>query len=225
MFTILLVDDDEDLREALAETLLATDRYDVLEAATWHDGKARALDSRFDMAVLDVSLPDGDGRDLARWMRQEGMRQPIVMLTGNATEADEVAGMKAGANDYITKPFSADRLLARLEAHALHHARSDAADFAIGDRVFEAGPRLVRLPNGAAVRLTDKEVGILRFLASAPGRRGEREALLSEVWGYKNAVSTHTLETHIYRLRQKIEDNPSQPVLLRTDPGGYSLSL
>lgn len=224
MFTLLLVDDDEDLREALAESLVETGRFDALEAGTIAEGKVTAKASRFDLALLDVSLPDGDGRDLARWLRAEGCRQPLLMLTGNDTEDDEINGLAAGANDYITKPFRFPSLLARIDAHLHQYGRSDSADFAFGPVVFEGEQRRVVLPCGQRVRLTDKEAGILRFLSRQPQRHGARDDLLSAVWGYNAAVSTHTLETHIYRLRQKIESDPSNPVVLTTEMGGYVLA-
>lgn len=224
MLTILLVDDDDDLREALAEALVDTGRYEALEAATVADGKAAALSSRVDMAVLDVSLPDGDGRDLARWMRAQGLRQPIVMVTGTDTEADEIVGLAAGANDYITKPFRLPVLLARIEAHLGQYARSDSADFGFGTVIFEGEHRRVLLSCGTRIRLTDKEAGILRYLARQPERTAPRAALLDAVWGYNAGVSTHTLETHIYRLRQKVEADPANPVVLTTAPGGYVLA-
>ena len=157
-------------------------------------------------------------------MREQGLRQPILMLTGNTEEDDEIQGLTSGANDYITKPFRLPLLLARIDAHLEHHVRSDSADFAFGEVIFEGADRRVVLPDGAQVRLTDKEAGILRFLARQPERRAPREALLGAVWGYNTGVSTHTLETHIYRLRQKIEADPSAPQLLTTELGGYVLA-
>lgn len=226
MYTLLLVDDDEELRSALAESLVDTGRFDTLEASTFAEGQETARQSRFDLAVLDVSLPDGDGRDLARWLREDqGCRQPIVMLTGNVSEDDEITGLAAGANDYITKPFRFASLLARIEAHLHQYGRSDLADFAFGPVVFEGEHRRVLLGDGKQVRLTDKEAGILRFLARQPNRQASRDDLLSAVWGYNAAVSTHTLETHIYRLRQKVEPDPSNPSVLTTNSGGYALAL
>jgi len=224
MLTLLLVDDDDDLREALAESLVDTGRFEVLEASTLEDGKAAAKASRFDLAVLDVSLPDGDGRDLARWLRDDGCRQPIVMLTGNTEESDQIRGLASGANDYISKPFRFPLLLARIDAHLDQYARSDSADFGFGNVRFESNHRRVVLACGSKIRLTDKEAGILRYLSRQSDRTAKRDALLDAVWGYNAGVSTHTLETHIYRLRQKIEPDPTNPTVLTTQQGGYMLA-
>ena len=224
MHTILLVDDDESLREALAESFVDEGDFETIEAATFAQGQASAGDSRFDIALLDVSLPDGDGRQLARWMRAQGYKQPIVMLTGNTSEEDELEGLSSGATDYVRKPFKWPMLLARVRAHLDQHARSDAGSFMCGDLTFEGETRRILLPSGKSIKLTDKEAGILRHLARSPDRQASREDLLGSVWGYNPSVTTHTLETHIYRLRQKIEARPAEPVILLTQDGGYALA-
>jgi len=174
--------------------------------------------------VLDVGLPDMDGRELCRLMRRNGVRAPIVMLTGADSEADTILGLDAGANDYVTKPFRLGVLLARLRAQLRQHEQSEDAIFTIGPYSFRPSAKLLVAEGGKKkVRLTEKETAILKYLLRAGDRPTGRELLLNEVWGYNAAVTTHTLETHVYRLRQKIEIDPSKAELLITEPGGYRL--
>ena len=224
MRTLLLVDDDEMLREALAESLIDTELFEVLEAGTAQDGLSMAKSSRFDMAILDVGLPDMDGRDLCATLRSMGMQMPILMLTGHLGDDNEVVGLRSGANDYVTKPFSFPVLLARIEAHFRQFEKSDDVSFGVGLGFFEPGSKQFVRSDGAVARLTEKEVGILKYLCRQPDRRASRDVLLEVVWGYNTGVSTHTLETHIYRLRQKIESTKDDKSLLLTEPGGYRLA-
>jgi len=221
---ILLVDDDQALREALAERLHLHEEF-VTELA---DSAAAALEivkhHYFDIIVLDVGLPDMDGRELCRLMRRNGVRAPIVMLTAADSEADTILGLDAGANDYVTKPFHLGILLARLRAQLRQHEQSEDAVFTIGPYSFSPGAKLLVAEGGKIkVRLTGKEAGILKYLLRAGDRPTSRELLLNEVWGYNATVTTHTVETHIYRLRKKMEPDPSKTGLLVTEPGGYRL--
>lgn len=224
MRTILLVDDDEDLREALAESLVMTDEFEVLEASSAQEGIEKARNSRFDMAILDVGLPDMDGRELCKKLRREGCQKPILMLTGHTGDSDEVLGLESGANDYILKPFKMPKLLARIRSHFRQFEQSDDVSFGVGQAFFEPGKKQFVKPDGQAVRLTEKEVGVLKYLCRSKERHAAREELLDNVWGYSEGVSTHTLETHIYRLRQKIEEEPAKPAYLVTHQGGYALA-
>jgi DNA-binding response OmpR family regulator len=157
-------------------------------------------------------------------MRRNGVRAPIVMLTGADSEADTILGLDAGANDYVTKPFRLGVLLARLRAQLRQHEQSEDAIFTIGPYSFRPSAKLLVAESGKKkVRLTEKETAILKYLLRAGDRATGRELLLNEVWGYNAAVTTHTLETHVYRLRQKIELDPSKAELLITEPGGYRL--
>jgi len=221
---ILLVDDDQALREALAERLYLHEEF-LTELA---DSAASALEivkhHYFDVLVLDVGLPDMDGRELCRLMRRNGVRTPIIMLTAADSEADTILGLDAGANDYVTKPFRLGVLLARLRALLRQQEQSEDAVFTIGPYSFSPGAKLLVAEGGRIkVRLTAKEAVILKYLLRAGDQPTSREVLLNEVWGYNATITTHTVETHIYRLRKKLEPDSSKPVLLITELGGYRL--
>ena len=221
---ILLVDDDPDLRDALADQLVLTEDYDVFEAETGGDGIEKARANPHDLVILDVGLPDMDGREVCRLMRKQGVKCPIIMLTGHATDADTILGLDAGANDYIPKPFKFPVLLARIRAQLRQHEQSEDAVFAVGPYTFKPAMKMLIDEAEKKIRLTEKETNILKYLYRANDVVVARDTLLHEVWGY-NGVTTHTLETHIYRLRQKIEPNPSEARLLVTESGGYRLVI
>jgi DNA-binding response OmpR family regulator len=221
--TVLLVDDDPDLRALLLEQLEATGEFAPVEAATAGDGVAKAISIRPEIIILDVDLPDMDGRDACRQMRAAGVSAPIVMLTGKDGDSDAVHGLESGANDYVTKPFKFAVLAARLRAHLRTQEQAEAASFIVGPYEFRPAQRLLLDAKGTKLRLTDKEASILRYLHRAGGKPVAREELLREVWGYNAGVTTHTLETHVYRLRQKIEPEPGRARLLVTEQGGYRL--
>jgi DNA-binding response OmpR family regulator len=220
---ILLVDDDDDLREALGEQLLLTEEFDVFEAATGAEAITKVKAQLYDLVILDVGLPDTDGRELCRVLRKQGVKCPVVMLTGHDTDSDTILGLDAGANDYVTKPFKFPVLLARIRAQLRTHEQSEDAVFQIGPYTFRPAQKLLLTEDNRKVRLTEKETNILKFLYRAAERVVPRDVLLHEVWGYNAGVTTHTLETHIYRLRQKIEPDPSNVRLLVTEAGGYRL--
>lgn len=221
---LLLVDDDVDLRESLAEQLALCDEFTTTERGTAAEALDFLKDNQVDMLILDVGLPDMDGRELCKRIRKNGVTVPILMLTGMESDADTVLGLDAGANDYMTKPFSFTVLLARVRAHFRQYEQSEDAVFDIGPYQFRpSGKILEEKETGKKVRLTEKETSILKYLYRATGKPVGREELLAEVWGYNSGVTTHTLETHVYRLRQKIESEPGMARLLITEPGGYSL--
>ncbi|CEF56163.1 response regulator transcription factor [Acetobacter ghanensis] len=224
---ILVVDDDQVIRRALTEQLQVDGEFLVLEAATLAEAreKMKGPDARCDAILLDVTLPDGDGRDFCAELRKEGLRMPVIMLTGSDDEADIVRGLDAGANDYVAKPFRIAELLARLRAQMRLFENSEDAVFSIGPYTFRPSAKLLLEPvKNRRIRLTEKETAILKFLYRAGTRPVPRQVLLNEVWGYNAAVTTHTLETHIYRLRQKIEPDPAHASLLVTEGGGYRLN-
>ncbi len=220
---ILICDDDRDLREALVEQLSLYEEFETIPT----DGARAAIEiartTPVDLLIMDVGLPEMDGREAVKLLRKGGFKAPIIMLTGHDTEADTILGLEAGANDYVAKPFKFAVLLARLRAHLRQHEQTDDAVFAIGRYTFRPSGKLMVDDKGGKVRLTEKETAILKYLYRAGEKPVSREVLLHEVWGYNSGVTTHTLETHIYRLRQKIERDPSNAELLVTEAGGYKL--
>ncbi len=219
---VLLVDDDDDLRGALREQFELHQEFTVAEANSGGTGLETAKGMIFDIILLDVGLPDLDGREVCRMLRKNGIKCPIIMLTGADTDADTILGLEAGANDYVTKPFRFAVLLARVRAQLRSHEQSEDAIFKIGPYTFRPSAKLLVTQDEKKIRLTEKETSILKFLYRAGDVVG-RDVLLHEVWGYNAGVTTHTLETHIYRLRQKIEPDPSNASLLVTESGGYKL--
>ena len=220
---ILLVDDDDDLREALSEQLVSTEDFDVFDAANGHEAMEKVKAGHFDLVILDVGLPDTDGRELCKRMRKTGVKCPVMMLTGQDSDADTILGLDAGANDYVTKPFKFPVLLARIRAQLRQHEQSEDAIFQLGPYTFKPAQKMLVDPAEKKIRLTEKETNILKVLYRASEGVVPRDVLLHEVWGYNAGVTTHTLETHIYRLRQKIEPDPSNARLLVTESGGYRL--
>ncbi|MFH1558294.1 MAG: response regulator transcription factor [Pseudomonadota bacterium] len=220
---ILVVEDDPELREALIEQLALQDEFEPVPAETAQGAIEAARNGAIDLVIMDVGLPDMDGRDAVRQMRKNGFKAPVIMLTGHDTDSDTILGLEAGANDYIAKPFRFAVLLARLRAQMRSHEASEDAVFAIGPYSFRPGAKMLVTDRGSKIRLTEKETAILRYLYRAGKSPVARETLLQEVWGYNSGVTTHTLETHIYRLRQKVEPDPSNAQLLLTDTGGYRL--
>ncbi|MDJ1158701.1 response regulator transcription factor [Chelatococcus sp. SYSU_G07232] len=220
---ILVVDDEPDLRDTLSEQLALTEEFAVSTAETATQALSVSKGERIDLVVMDVGLPDMDGREAVKLMRRSGFKSPIIMLTAHASDADTVLGLEAGANDYVVKPFKFAVLLARIRAQLRQHEASEDAVFNIGPYTFRPSAKLLVSDKGSKLKLTEKETAILRFLYRASQRVVTRDVLLAEVWGYNAAVTTHTLETHIYRLRQKIEKDPSNAQILVTEAGGYKL--
>ena len=223
---ILIVEDDAALRATLAEQILSGGEFsaDEAESAAEAEAKLASAGARYDAILLDVGLPDADGREFCAKLRRDGRRMPVIMVTGADAEQDVIRGLDAGANDYLAKPFRMPELLARVRAQLRVFDNSEDANFLIGPYVFRPSLRLLQeTGRNRKIRLTDKECAILKFLYRAGGKAVSRQVLLNEVWNYSNDVSTHTLETHVYRLRQKLEADPSQPRLLVTENGGYKL--
>ena len=221
---VLLVDDDDDLRTSLKDQLVLHDEFEVSEAGTASKGIEAAKSGSFDLVVFDVGLPDMDGREAVKQLRKSGFKTPIVMLTGNTSDADQILGLDAGANDYVLKPFKFAVFLARIRAQLRQHEQSEDAIFAIGHYTIKPASKLLIDQTGSKIRLTEKETSILKYLFRSGDKVVSRDVLLHEVWGYNAGVTTHTLETHIYRLRQKIEKDPSNAELLITESGGYKLA-
>ena len=220
---ILVVDDDDMLRESLVEQLSLYEEFEIVPAESAAKGVQRARQEAIDLVIMDVGLPDMDGREAVKLLRKSGFRSPVIMLTGQDSESDTILGLEAGANDYVTKPFRFAVLLARIRAQLRTHDQSEDAVFAIGRYTFRPSAKTLVDERNQKVRLTEKETAILKYLYRAGEKVITRDVLLHEVWGYNSGVTTHTLETHIYRLRQKIERDPSKAELLVTEAGGYKL--
>ena len=220
---ILIVDDDDDLREALIEQLSLYEEFESSQASCAAKGVQMARADHVDLLLMDVGLPDMDGREAVKLLRKSNFKSPIIMLTGHDTDSDTILGLEAGANDYVVKPFKFAVLLARIRAHLRQHEQSEDATFTIGHYTFRPSAKLLLDETGGKVRLTEKETSILKYLYRTGEKPVSRDVLLHEVWGYNSGVTTHTLETHIYRLRQKIERDPSNAELLVTESGGYKL--
>ncbi len=220
---ILVVDDDEDLRDSLAEQLALHEEFETEIAGNAREAMDKLKSQRVDLVLLDVGLPDMDGREACKLMRKNGFKGPIIMLTAQDTDSDMILGLESGANDYVTKPFRIAVLLARIRAQLRQHEQSEDAVFTIGPYTFKPASKVLVDQSGRKIRLTEKETAILKYLYRAGEAVITRDVLLHEVWGYNAGVTTHTLETHIYRLRQKIEQDPSNAELLVTESGGYKL--
>lgn len=221
--TILLVDDDNDLRGMLVEQLALYEEFELVEADTATRAIAIAGEGHIDLAIMDVGLPDMDGREAVKLMRRNGFKPPVIMLTGHDTDSDTILGLEAGANDYVTKPFRFAVLLARVRAQLRQYEQSEDATFTVGPYLFKPSQKQLTTADGKKIRLTEKEAAIIRYLYRASQKVVTRDVLLEEVWGYNSGVTTHTLETHVYRLRQKIERDPSNAEILVTENGGYKI--
>ena len=220
---IIIVDDDDMLRETLREQFSLHEEFEVAETATAGDGIKAVKADHADLVILDVNLPDMDGREACKLMRRGGYKGPVIMLTAQTSEADTILGLDSGANDYVTKPFRFAVLLARIRAHLRQHEQSEDAVFKVGPYTFKPAAKLLVREDNRKVRLTEKETAIIKFLLRSGEQIVSRDVLLQDVWGYNAGVTTHTLETHVYRLRQKIERDPSHAEILVTEGGGYKL--
>jgi len=218
---ILLIDDDTNLLQVLMEQLQKQD-YHVTTETTAEGGVKRAQSEPFDCICLDLDLPDGSGIDVCYNLRQGGLNTPIIMLTASDSDDATIRGLEAGASDYITKPFRFSLLLARLRAQIRQHHQYDDVAINLGAYTFRPADKYLSDIEGRRIRLTDKEVSILKHLCRKEGVVS-REELMDIVWGFNSEISTHTLETHIYRLRQKIEPLDGGRQMLITEPGGYRL--
>ena len=227
---IVLVDDDPSLTDALVEQLQLYEEFDAEALNDPAEAMRRlqpsgtaARENAVDLLIMDVDLGSMDGREAVRMLRGKGFSAPVIMLTGHDSDADTILGLEAGANDYVTKPFRFAVLLARIRAQLRQHESSEDATFRVGPYTFKPAAKLLLTDEDRKIRLTEKEVAILRYLYKANRKPIARDQLLREVWGYNAGVTTHTLETHVYRLRQKIEPDPSHARLLVTEAGGYKL--
>jgi DNA-binding response OmpR family regulator len=224
---ILIIEDNTDLSQLLASHLRDL-AYEVDLASDGADGLARAGRKAYNLIILDIMLPGLDGLEICRRIRERPPYVPILMLTARSSETDRVVGLEMGADDYVTKPFSIRELLARVKAifrRAEQFGRDGAGSVAgrieVGGLVIDPERRAVML-NGAPVDLTAKEFDLLLYFAAHPGRVFTRSHLLDAVWGYGHDGYEHTVNSHINRLRAKIEQDPAHPRYVLTSWGvGY----
>ncbi len=222
----LLIDADDLQRMALAEQLARGMDCTTVGASSIGEAQSAIIRSiRFDAMILDVDLPDGDGRDFCQRLRRTGVNVPLLILTDAERETDVVRGLDSGANDYIIRPVGTPQLLARLRAQLRAFEASEHAEIGMGPFVFRPGAKLLHRLGSKPIRLTEKEVGVLKYLYRAEGAPVTREMLLQDVWGYNADATTHTVETHIYRLRRKIHSAAEGERLVVNDGGGYRLCL
>ena len=202
--SILVIDDDELLRQVLRDQLVSHGVGQLEEAGTISEAKQKTAQMVPDLVILDVELPDGNGFEFCQYLRNSGFERPIIMLTGRGAEKDIVDGLDGGANDYIAKPMRIGELIARINAQLRQYNASDDVRFSIGEFDFIPADKIVKNSAGVSISLTEKETMILKKLFRSWPETVSKEQLLSEVWGYGGNIATHTIETHIYRLRQKL---------------------
>ncbi len=220
---ILVIDDDPEIIKALREQFALHTEYALHHVGTAAKGLEHIGEHSTDLVLLDIELPDQEGWETCRILRKNGFKAPIIMLTAAISDADVILGLESGSNDYVLKPFRFGVLLARIRLQLRQHEYSEVASFKIGPYLFRPANKFLLDAKERKIRLTEKETNILKYLYRAGAAVVERRKLLNEVWGYNANVTTHTLETHIYRLRQKIEPDPSNAELLVTQEGGYRL--
>ena len=222
---VLIVDNDAALRQSLAEQFKRHEGFDTIGVETGEQALDLLKSHHFAAILMDVGLPDTGGHDLCRLMRRQGLKTPIIMLSAYDTDADMILSLDSGANDYVAKPFRLGVLLARVRAQHRQFRLSDDAMFPIGPYSFYPSTKiLIETETERKINLTEKETALLKFLYRMGNRPVPRQALLDQIWGYRAGVKSHTIETHIYRLRQKIEPNPTHAQFLVTEAEGYRLA-
>lgn len=220
---LLAVGGDAVLRDLLVEQLSQASDLEVAFCESGAQMRALLDEESFDILLADAALAEGEGPRLAAAIREAGFRGPLILLAPAAEEADPGLDPEAGGVEVVAKPFKFAVLLSRIRALLRAREASEEAAVPIGPYTFRAGAKTLTSAASGLLRLTEKEAAILRFLHRAGEAIVSRDTLLQEVWGYNSSVTTHTLETHIYRLRQKIETDPSAARILVTEPGGYRL--
>jgi two-component system KDP operon response regulator KdpE len=225
MSRILVIEDERALCRVLCDNF-AFEGYEIIVAEDGPSGYSKAITEKPDVVILDLMLPRMSGYDVCRKLRADGVNTPILMLTARGEEADRIAGLDLGADDYVNKPFNVGELLARMRA-ALRHRMQRKAEAPVtrtGDLEIDSVRHRV-LRAGAELKLTPKEFELLSFLAKHPGRVLTHRQILTAVWGPAHTEDTQYLRVYIGQLRQKIEERPDDPRLILTEPGiGYRIA-
>ena len=220
---ILLINNDKDLGEALVFQLTLVEKYQIIETSYENNALAQINNNFCDLVIINSQSSALKGYNLTKSLRLAGYKKPIIMLINQNSNLDIPDNQNHKADEYIIKPFRYPELLKSIETHLNRFKKSENTQYSIGNYIFKPNSKILESNKNRSIRLTEKENNILKFLYKNLGNTVSRETLLHEVWGYNSKVTTHTLETHIYRLRQKIEDDPSNACFLITEPGGYKL--
>ena len=220
---ILLINNDKDLGEALVFQLTLVEKYQIIEISYETNALAQINNNFCDLVIINSQSSALKECNLTKSLRLAGYKKPIIMLINRNSNLDIPDDQSHKADEYIVKPFRYPVLLKSIETQLHKFKKSENTQYNIGNYVFKPNSKILESNENRSIRLTEKENNILKFLYKNLGNFISREILLHEVWGYNSTVTTHTLETHIYRLRQKIEDDPSNACFLITEPGGYKL--
>ena len=219
---ILLVNSDRDLSEALIYQLSINEKYHIIESC--NDSVLTQInDNSFNIVIINNQPTKFNGYNLTKKLRMSGYKCPIIMLINYSDTSHVDNKHTIEANEYITKPFKYPELLKSIELHLRQFAKTEDTQYNLGSYLFKPNSKILEANGNKSIRLTEKENDILKFLYQNLKTIVSREILLHEVWGYNSKVTTHTLETHIYRLRQKIEIDPANACFLITENGGYRL--
>ncbi|KEG21321.1 response regulator transcription factor [Bartonella bacilliformis] len=225
-YNLLIIEEDDNLRHILVEQLQIYKEFEILQAKTAEEGITITQEKRINLIIIDVEFSNLDDHTPVTTIRQQRFRAPIIMITRDDTNCDNLLNLEVGANDYVTKPFRFAVLLARIRAQLRQYEHNEDTVFHIGPYNFKPGRKLLIDQQNNHIRLTEKESAILKYLyCTRKNQVISRETLLEQIWGYNEQIVTHTLETHIYRLRKKIEKDPANAQILITDQNGYRLNL
>ena len=223
MKKILIIEDEQDLIKGL-KLNLSDEGFDVDWAANGVEGLRKAIEEAPDLIILDIMLPEMDGLEVCRKLRQKNIDIPVIMLTAKSGEIDKVVGLEIGADDYITKPFSIRELLARIKARLRNTEKEGKAVpeiYSFDDIEIDFAQFKIRR-KGKELEFTSLEMDILKYFIAHRGEVVARNDLLDKIWGYESYPTTRTIDNHILKLRKKIEDDPSQPrYILSVYGGGY----
>ena len=220
---ILLVNSDRDLSEALIYQLSLNDKYQIIESDV-DNVFTQINNNSFNIVIINSQPSKLNGQNLTKKLRTGGFKNPIIMLITQSDASNVDNKLTIEANEFIIKPFKYPELLKSIELHLRQFQRTEDTQYNLGAYLFKPNSKILEADGNKSIRLTEKENDILKFLYQNLKTIVSRETLLHEVWGYNSKVTTHTLETHIYRLRQKIEIDPANACFLITETGGYRLN-